>query len=392
MINFKSLFVLWINFFLLFQIVSGQVEKSFIFTKGDNDISTITMGSERSPHCTVIEYPEFLVLHEVPNIPVEKDSTKMVDDSHNPLIAFLDSAYSNKPIKYILNSHSHGHSLSTVLPFIERGAKLITAAENIEVYNKKGLFGDKTSVGYAESIIEISSDTVLLTDTDNPIKVLYLKKSDYTSIPTKTYLFFNFPKHKLLAASCMVYLKDIDTQYGYKAIVYSGRLLNVNKIIEDKNLEVDKTLQLYKFSNESGVRKPPVFSMYHIQNVLEHSWHREELSEHFQNMTYEELTTKKDSVLNYLVESQIYHIIVNHAVYELIEKKEYKKAVALAHILVVYTPDNIDYIDSLGECYFNNGQLNMANYYDKILSKSEDEGLGMAIWEANQKERLKKDS
>lgn len=397
MMKLKRLFLLCSMSFVCIQFINGQEKQNFLFTKGENNISIITMGSTRSAHCTVIEYPDFLVVHEIPSIPVEKkaqDSIKVDEKKANPLITFIDSIYLHKPIKYILNSHHHRHSLSTVTPFLEKGAKLITSKENIKTYNKRGLFGNKTSKGYSNSIIEISADTILLAETKNPIEVLYLKKSDYKSIPTATYLFFNFPKQKLLATSCMVYLKDIDEKYGYKGIVYNDRLINVNKIIADKNLTVKNTLQLYRFRSEDGLRTPPVFPISHLQNVLKHSWHRRALSEHFQNMSYEELTTKKDSILNYLVESSIYHIIVNHAVYELIEKKEYQKAVALAQILVTYTPDKVDYIDSLGEAYYNNGQMEMAKYYDKIInkSKSETEGLGLAMWETNQKDRLKKGS
>ena len=307
-------------------------------------------------------------------------------------LIIIDNIYKNKPIKYILNSHHHGHSLSTILPFIEIGAKLVTAKENIKVYNKKGFFGSKTAEDYLESIIQISSDTVLLAETENPIEVLYLKKSDYKSIPTDSYLFFNFPKHKLLATSCMVYLKDIDKKYWYKGIMYSNRLINVNEIITNKNLDVQNTLQSYKFRVNNGLRKPPIFPIAHLQNVLKHSWSRTKLSEHFQNMSYEELSTKKDSILSYLIECQIYQVVLNHAVYELINKKEYKKAVALAHILVLYKPDRINEVDTLGEAYYNNGQLDIAKHYDNIIkkSKSNSEELGLNMWVKNQQNRLNK--
>lgn len=390
---------LWVLSFLCFfsiQLLEGQEKQDFFFTKGADNMSVITMGSLRSPHCTVFEYPDFLVLHEIPKIPKqvkEHDSLNIVI-KENPLIAFIDSIYLNKPIKYILNSHSHSHSLSTILPFIDRGAMLITAIENIEIYEKRGLFGDLTIADYSKSIIEISADTVLLSNTNNPIEVLYLKKSDYKSIPTPTYLFFNFPKQKLLATSCMVYLKDIDDRFGYKAIVYSDRLINVNKIIADKNLKVESTLQLYKFRSEHGLRKPPVFPASHLENVLKYSWHRVQLSEHFQNMSYEDLRTKKDSLLNYLIESDIYHIIVNHAVYELIAKKEYQKAVALAQILIMYEPGSLNEIDTLGEAYYNNGQMEMANYYNNIIAESKEEkvGLGLMAWEKNKEDRLRSGS
>ncbi len=372
--------------FAFVQLINGQEKQKFLFTKGDDGISIITMGSVRSAHCSVIEYPDFLVIHEVPVIPKNK---AVQDDKSNSLIKFIDSIYSNKPIKYILNSHSHGHSLSTVMPFLNKGATLVTTQESLDVYDKKGFFGNKTSKDYSKSIIKVSSDTILLENTDNPIRVLHLKKSDYKSIPTPTYLFFSLAKQKLLKASCMCSLKEFDKKRGYNGTVYSDRLVDVNKIIADKKLDVKNISQLYSFRYKNGVKKLPIFSISYLRNVLKYGRSRVELSEHFQKMSYEELTTKKDSLLNYLLENHIYAGIVNHAVYNLIEKKEYGKSVALAQILFLYSP-KIDYMDTLGEAYFNNENIKMAKHYDELLKKYKNEELGFKIWEKNKKERLEK--
>lgn len=387
--NFKNLLFCTLCFVCI-QLANGQGKSDFLYSTGDDNRAVITMGSPRSAHCTVIEYPDFLVLHEIPKIPkTTSDSTK--NNQINPLIAFIDSIYSHKPIKYILNSHSHGHSLSTITPFLENGAKLVTAQENLEYYYKKGLLGDKKSGYYSESIIPITSDTLLLTKTNNPIKILYLEKSDYPSIPTSTYLFFYFPKQKLLSASCMCSLKEFDQEKGYSGTVYSNRLVDVNKIISDKSLDVENVAQMYYFIHQNNERKPPVFKISYLRDVLKNGWSREEFSEHLQKMSYNELTLKRDSLLNYLTENSIYSAIINHAVYKLIEKKEYSKAVALAQILVIYYPINVDYIDTLGEAYFNNNEIQKAKYYNTLLNRSKvkpNEEFGLSIWEKNRKERL----
>ena len=391
MIKINNFVLLCTLHFVFIQFINAQ-EKEFLLLKGDDNVSVISM-STGSSKCSVVEYPDFLLLIDIPHIPKKKnieDSEILNNNAANPLIAFIDSVYFNKPIKYILNSHSHSHSLSTVIPFLEKGAKLVTAKENIEIYDKRKLFGDKTSKGYSESIIQISSDTVLLTESANPLEVLHLKKSEYKSIPTTTFLFFNFPQQKLLAASCMVYLTDLNPRYGFEGTVYSDRLVDVNKIIADKNLKVENTLQLHRSKVEDGIEKPAIYPIMHFENVLKYGWHRTALSEHFQNMSYEELTTKKDSLLNFLVANNIYHVILNHAVYALIEKKEHQKAVAIAQILILYEPDRFNEIDTMGEAYYNNGQMDMAKHYDGIIKESKEkiEGLGWEAWEINKKKRL----
>ncbi len=390
--NSKSL-LFCILFFAFTQFINAQ-KPTFFFTKGYNNISIITMGSLSAPHCTVIEYPDFLVIHEIPKIP-ESRTTDIINTNKNanPLIAFIDSVYTHKPIKYVLNSHSHGHSLSTIVPFLKQGASLVTTKESLEVYDKKGLFGNKTSKDYTKSIIEITSDTILLANTDNPIRVILLKKSVYKNIPTSTYLFFNFQKQKLLTASCMCSLKEFDKKKGYRGIVYSDRLLDVNKVIKDKQLDIENISQMYNFRYDNKVRKLPIYSVSYLRNVLRYGWSRIKLSEHFQQMSCEQLSVKKDSILHYLAENNIYSGIVNHAVYELIEKKEYQKAVALAQILVIYLPNKINYLDTLGEAYFNNGNMAMAKHYNRLIERAKTktkEKFGLKQWEKNQKERLQK--
>lgn len=389
----KCLLLTWALCSIFNQFLTGQEKQNFLYTKGDRNVSTISMGAVTSVQCTIVEYPEFLVLIDIPSIPEQeslKDSIDTTSEIPNPLIVFIDSVFSNKPIKYVLNSHSHGHSLSTVMPFIERGTMLVTARENIEIYDKRGLFGDETSQGCSESIIQISSDTTLLADTNNPIEVLHLKKTDYKSIPTKTFLFFNFPSMKLLAASCMVYLTDCNEAYGFQGMVYSDRLVDTDKIIKDKNLTVESTVQLHKLREVNGMLKPSVFSFSHLKSVLNDGWHRWELSEHFQKMSVNDLTAKRDSLLGFLVDNNIYHIILNHAVYSLIEKGEYQKAVAIAQLLLIYQPDRLNEIDTIGEAFYCNGQTAIAKHYNEIISKSKEdsEGLGIEVWEANQLERL----
>ncbi len=385
----KSLFLLGLMSFVFIQLIRGQQAQNFLLTKGENNISTIAINST---HCTVVEYPNFLVLLEIPYVPIQKNETE--EQTDNPLITFIDSIYLGKPIKYILNSHSHNHSLSTITPFLDKGAKLVTTTDNIGIFDKRKLFGDKGSAEYSASIIPIATDTVLLTDTDNPIEVVHLKKSEYKHIPTATFLFFNFPKHKLLATSCMVYLQDLHKNHGFKGTIYSGRITDVNELITDRNLQVESTMQLYDFRYENEKRKLPIFSLSFLQNVIEQGWSRKELSEHFQNMSYEELTIKRDSVLNFIIENRIYTVVLNHAVYSLIEKKEFQKAVALAHLQMIYRPDSANLIDTYGEaCYFN-GQMDMAKHYDKILKKlkPDDDGYGLVAWEKNKKESLNKGS
>lgn len=137
----------------------------------------------------------------------------------------------------------------------------------------------------------------------------------------------------------------------------------------------------------------PLYSMSYLRNVIQHGWSRQEIVDHFvENVSLAEMTTKQDSLLDYFVELGIYTVITNRVVYELIEKGEYAKAVAFAKLQLLYRPDSSNFIDTMGEAYFNNDQLDLANRYSKILERivPDEDGLGLAVWEKNRKDRLEK--
>lgn len=394
----KNIFFLIVLSLFYTQLTSAQNGHNYVFTKGDKNISVIKIEETSRAKCTVVEFPDYLVLIDVPSTPyTAADSLKMDDPKFNPLIEFLDSVYMHKPIKYVLNSHSHGHSISRPKSFLENGAKLVTAKENIAYYDKLRLFGEKGSTGYGESIIQISGDTILQANSDYPISVLHLKRSEYR-IPTKAYLFFHFPEQKFLAASCMLDLKDLSKKHGYKGFLYSGRLPEVKKIIEDKNITFDYTLQLRGLSKENGVEKPAMFTYSHFENSLKEGWSRKTLSENIQNIcsknSYEELKITQDSILEFHIENDINAVPLMNAVYGLIDKKEYKKAVLLAQTALLYRPDyNGILVNTMGEAYFNNGELDKAKHYDFLLKKidPDNEKIGLIAWEQKRKERLEDD-
>jgi len=369
--------------------IDAQNDRNFVYTKGGNNVAAVSIEENSRAKCTVIEFPEYIVLIDVPNTPyTATDSLKMDNPKYNPLIEFLDSIYINKPIKYVLNTHSHGHSISRPKSFIENGAKLVTAKENIEYYDKLGLFGDKKSTGYREAIIQISADTTLLGNTDNPIEIIHLKKSDYRYIPTKAFLFFNFPKQKILAASCMLDLKDLNKSYGYKGFLYSSRLPEFKNIIEDKNLSFDYTLQLRGLSRKNGADMPAMYTYSHFKNSLKQGWSRDALSEHFVNMSsklsYNELKLKQDSILQFHIVNDINALPLNRAVYGLIDKKEYEKAVLLGQTALLYRPDFNSYlVNTLGEAYYIKGDLNKAKHYDYLLKRIDPDNkkVGLAVWQ-----------
>lgn len=384
----KTSFSISIIFLLHIQSIIGQEDQPFLYTKGDGDVSIITIAGT---NCTVVEYPEFLVLHEIPSQPGQTSYTEF--EKADPFIAFIDSVYQNKPIKYVLNSHSHTHSLAIIKPFLDNGTQLVTAQENIPIYEEREMFGDTTSLKYMESIIAVSSDTVLLSNTQNPIEIFHLKKSEYENMPTETFMFFNYTKQNLLNVSCMLTLEDCHEKYGFAGKTYTKRFSDTQKIIEDRKIQAHATTQLYGLRTENDKQKLPAFSLSHLQNVLKHGREQSEFSDYLKNLTNGEITMKRDSLIEYFIEDRVYPSMISRTIHNLIKEKRYERAVIIAQMNALYRPHSPEVFNTLGEAYFNNGQTAIANYYDKVVERlaPDNDKFGIEIWEKKQKERLEKD-
>ncbi|MCY7363297.1 MAG: hypothetical protein LH629_14710 [Ignavibacteria bacterium] len=98
----------------------AQNVNDFNINNYENNIFFITMDTSHSSQTTVIEYPEFLVLIELPFI--DEGAGKSTDLSEDieraeEFIKFLNDKFKNKPVKFVMSSHWHLHSLSGITPF-----------------------------------------------------------------------------------------------------------------------------------------------------------------------------------------------------------------------------------------------------------------------------------
>src|SRR5687768_6282961 len=69
---------------------------------------------------TIIEFDKFVALLEVPIKNEGGGATNLKDHSFGgkKVIASIEKYFPNKPLKYLLHSHWHPHSISSVKPFL----------------------------------------------------------------------------------------------------------------------------------------------------------------------------------------------------------------------------------------------------------------------------------
>lgn len=367
--------------------VTAQIKETFIFKQYSPEISFIVMDSIHVAQSMIIEYPKYLVVVEAPII--DAGGGKAHDLNEDSLgtekfINYLSSKFPRKPIKYVLSSHWHQHSLSGVSSFINNGAKIVTTKQNWNYAISNGLLSESNLKKAKSSIIEINKDSVLLANSENPIKVLYLD-STYKNKPTKDYLFFFLTKKAILHASCMgaINNKDLKKEGDY---IYGERLIDLFRLVNEKKIKVDKLVSLSREDCKDGEFEPGIYNQTFVESFYKKGKSAEEVMKPFTEMSNEKIALKSDSIIMEIDKWEISVFAVKAIIFECIRNKELEKALLLAKIAKIYFPSYFIIIDMLGEAYFLNNNLALAKYFSETLLKSDPKWSGgIKVWEENKK-------
>ena len=364
----------------------AQDGNQFILKRYSPELSFAVMDSIHGAQTMIIEYPQFLVLVEMPLI--DEGGGKARDLKEDTLRAkvfgdWLHGQYSDKQIKYILSSHWHLHSLSGVTPFARNGTKIITTKLNWSYALDNGLISGDDVNAVKPNIVEIAHDTTILSDTEFPIRILYLD-STYSNKPTKDYLFFYLEKQRYLHASCMAAVSSVDLPKT-GSYVYHERLVDLNRLIEEKRIRVDKLIRLGRESFKNGQFVPGVYDYAAVEQYIKNGKSPQESMRPFIALSADQIQAQRDSILTELIRQNIPHFAINKAVYECIKNGEFAKALLFAQILALHSPGILDFIDTLGEAYFLNGNTVVADHISEYLfSRDPKWSGGKKVWEKNQ--------
>lgn len=141
----------------------------------------------------VAEFDRFVVVIESPGD----------EENARQLLTTLDAAYPDKPVRFVLHTHHHGHSLGALDPWLVRGATIVTTDQNLELVRGRSADAD----GFADEALVVG-DGFSIADASNRLVVHVLDRADYT-IPTEQYVVVEFPTQELLVSGCL-YNKPLD--------------------------------------------------------------------------------------------------------------------------------------------------------------------------------------
>jgi tetratricopeptide (TPR) repeat protein len=361
--------------FLLASSVLAQgnvIEKNY-----KKNISFIRLDSTYKAQSTVIEYDNFLVLLELPAIEkslYRKNGLDKETEQGQILLDYLKAKF-DKPVKYVFSSHSHLHTLSGILPFLQTDSKIVTTTHNWETCVRNRILSSEQIGEYLSNIITVDKDTTFFKNSDYPIELVYLDSSDVYYTPTDDYLMFYLKKDKILHASCTAWIKDIDYK-KLKNYTYNSRLDGLFRAIKAKDLNPKTIIRLEHNTLNNPNNVEYAFSVKEIKQTMSKAITTEELKEHLSKIV---LTESYDSLINYAITIQLHPNLIRITALQNLEEKRYAVAIKLATFLNLYFPGSPRYIDVLGECYFASGDYEKALYYDNHLHNF-SENYGIDNW------------
>ena len=364
----------------------AQSDKEFSRTIFSKEISFVRTDTAHGSQSTVIEYPTFLIVIELPMIDEGGGrSFNLAQDipKAERFLNYLKNEYNDKPVKYVLSSHWHLHSLSGITPFFNQGATLIAAKTNWEYSVNNGLFDKTDTKAFEKQVIQVSKDTIILENTDFPISVLFLDES-YTHKPTRDYLFFYMPKNKCIHASCMCAMNEIDFTQRPE-FIYNDRVTDLEKAIKSRNLEVENLFKLTaEYDKEKNTYKLPAFNNSYFEEFKQRGTPMEAIVTGFASYDLNFIQSSKDSILCNLIAKKISAQIINATVYECIKQKAYNNAVHWAQILNLYQIGEVNFMDTMGEAYYNAGDFSIAQHISNQLAVLNPNFTNQfKVWEQN---------
>lgn len=286
----------------------------------------------------VAEFRDFIVLIEFP----QGDS--LVDE----LITRLGRDFPGKPIRYVMHSHHHSHSISSFDPFHRRTqAKLVTTKYNLE--HVKALTTDTARL-LREAIVYSGTHTIQ--DRTNRLVAMQVRQSEY-AVPTPEYNVFHFPMQSSMVTGCL-----FNKPTGYYEVV-NQRKRALKDFMRDRGLNPASLIPT-NTSRTNGFVDICTADM--LDNTLTEGLDPDRFAERFKSMDVQYLFSKSDSLkasFSLIPRSYDHIVCANY----LIAGGEYLRAVSVLRPLTELYPTEAVIPGFIAQCYESMGMKTEAVAY-----------------------------
>jgi hypothetical protein len=344
-------------------IVKAQEGLYYMYYEGSNSKSLI------------VEFKHYIALLEVP-IKDEGGGAKNLQDhteGGEKVWASLQNYFPKKPLKYLLHSHWHPHSISSVKPFLAKGVQLISTKSNFE--KMKEFIDNETITKYQKQIQFVETDSLVIADKTNKIVAYRFENKEFPNTPTSEYLYFFLPTQQTMHCGCM-YMKWEGDLVGGKPMI-TGREGDLHKFITSRHLKPQFLVRLRK---EKDMAEMHPFQ--NLANTIATGVRAQDIAQKFREMPLKTLYEKQDSLIQHIQIQKIPVSILNSIVYGYLRTKDFEKALFFARTQALLKPEDPNSWDTLGEVHFFRQEEATAQKYAqqaKIIKPDYADG-GIDVW------------
>lgn len=365
--------ILILFFAFSFSITFSQSEYNEI-TQAGNGLYFMYYDSSAAKS-TIVEFSDFIVLIEAP-IKNEGGAARNLKDhteGGEKILRTLSHYFPAKPLKYLMHSHWHPHSISSINPFLKSNVKIVTTDSNFSII--KAFVDTEGIPNYKENILFVS-DSLEINDGSTKLTAYHLKQSDYPNIPTKDYLYFYLHTQNIIHCACMYNKWEGEPVEGKE--ILTGRQEDLNKFLQSKNLKPDYLIRYNRETKQENDMQPHSG----LEHVINNGIRSADITKRLLEIPQSTLADSLDAVTSDIIERKIPASIINTTVYTLLRRKELGRANSFAKIQAMMNPSDPNAWDTLGETYFFLGNLEMAEHYEKQSKKvsSTFSTGGMEVW------------
>lgn len=323
----------------------------------------------------IVEFKNFIVLVEMPLCYSNASPLKDHIEGGEKVLQALKKEFPNKPLKYVLSSHWHPHSISSIIPFVSSGVTVVTTRNNFKHLSE--FIDSATYEKYRDHIHFVEEDSMVIKDKTNTIIAYKCNKKEYTNQPTEDFLYFYFPKYRCLQTSCMY-----QRYRGFKAKgkeLISGRTEDLNKFIRSKNIAPQTFLCTENYFDDAN----DMASNDTLQSMFSTGIGASAIKDEIMSMSDETLQLKSDSVIKYFANNTIPVYLLNEAVYTTLRNQNLNKALALARLQALINPSDPNVWDTFGEVYYFMGEQKLAKKYATQTTRIDKnfKGGGEQTWQ-----------
>jgi hypothetical protein len=364
-----------VAFLIASSSIFAQASEFNVITKSTDGLYFMYYDSSAAKS-TIVEFENFIVLIEAPIKNEGGGARNLVDHEYGgeKILRTLRDYFPAKPLKYLMHSHWHPHSISSVNPFLRNGVTLVTTNHNYDVIKS---FVDTANIAGINDKIIFVSDSLVISDSKNSLCAYRVLKQDYPNVPTDDYLYFYLYPYNILHCACMYNKWEGEPVEGKE--ILTGREEDLNRFLIAKNLRPEFLIRY----NKEKIHQNDMQPIGGLDDVISSGIRSADISAGLMEITQQRLDDSLSRVVLDLIERKIPPSIINTTVYTLIRKKELKKANSFALVQVLLNPSDPNSWDTLGETYFFLGELEMARYFEKHSKKISPDftGGGMEVWQ-----------